>query len=176
MKRYLYVVPLLVVLLAVAVPASASNWYIGGGIETVSLSEDVDFVDNGGGLAFNFGIRFTRVTALDFTLSASTHEEDGLDIDYARFGIGPKFFFTDGSFQPFATVGIMSHVLDYQDAPYQIDGGGLFLGFGCDAYFDPKNSLGITLISAVWDAEDNFGGSGDGQTGILRIVYNYHFK
>ena len=167
---------LLVLFLAAASPAIASNWYIGGGIETVSLSEDVDFVDNGGGLVFNFGIRFTRVTALDFTLSGSAHQEAGLDIDYGRFAIGPKFFFSDGSFQPFATVGIMSHVLDYQNVPYQVEGGGLYLGIGCDAYFDPNNSLGVTLISAAWDAEDNFAGAGDGQTGIFRMVYNYHFK
>jgi hypothetical protein len=70
----------------------------------------------------------------------------------------------------------MSHVLDYKDAAYQIDGAGLFLGIGCDAYFDPKNSLGFTLISAAWDAEDNLGISGDGESGIVRIVYNHHFK
>ena len=167
---------LLAVLLLAAAPSMAGTWYIGGGIESVSLSEDVNFVDNGGGLAFNFGIRFTRVTALDFTLSGSAHQEAGLDIDYGRFAIGPKFFFSDGSFQPFATVGIMSHVLDYQNVPYQVDGGGLYLGIGCDAYFDPNNSLGVTLISAAWDAEDNFGGAGDGQTGIFKMVYNYHFK
>jgi hypothetical protein len=176
MKIYRLGVLLLVLLFAAASPAVASNWYIGGGIESVTLGEDVDFVDNGGGLAFNFGIRFTSVTALDFTFSSSTHEEAGVDIDYGKFGVGPKFFFSDGSFQPFATVGIMSHVLDYQNVPYQIDGGGLFLGIGCDAYFDPNHSLGFSIISATWDAGDNFGGAGDGETGILRIVYNYHFK
>jgi hypothetical protein len=122
MKIYRLGVLLLVLLFAAASPAVASNWYIGGGIESVTLGEDVDFVDNGGGLAFNFGIRFTSVTALDFTFSSSTHEEAGVDIDYGKFGVGPKFFFSDGSFQPFATVGIMSHVLDYQNVPYQIDG------------------------------------------------------
>jgi hypothetical protein len=176
MKKPGFVFVLLIMFFAAASPAVASNWYIGGGIESVSLSEDVDFVDNGGGLAFNFGIRFTRVTALDFILSGSTHQEGPLDIDYARFAVGPKFFFSDGSFQPFATVGIMSHVLDYKNMPYQIDGAGLFLGIGCDAYFNPNNSLGVSLISAAWDAEDNFGGAGDGETGILRIIYNYHFK
>lgn len=176
MKKLGFVFILLVLFLAAANPAVASNWYIGGGIESVSLSEDVDFVDNGGGLVFNFGIRFTSVTALDFTFSSSAHEDSGFDITYGRFGIGPKFFFSDGSFQPFATVGIMSHVMDYDSAPFQIDGGGLYLGIGCDAYLGPNNSLGFSLISASWDAEDSFGGSGDGQTGILRIVYNYHFK
>ncbi len=57
-----------------------------------------------------------------------------------------------------------------------VDGAGLYLGFGCDAYFDPNNSLGITLITAGWDAEDNLGLTGDGQTDIVRIFYNYHFK
>jgi hypothetical protein len=177
MKKPGFVFVLLIMFFAAASPAVASNWYIGGGIESATLGEDVDFVDSGGGLNFNFGIRFTSVTALDFTFSSSSHEDGALDIEYGRFGVGPKFFFSDGSFQPFATVGIMSHVLDYKNSPFQIDGAGLFLGIGCDAYFDPNNSLGVTLISAAWDAEDNFfGGSGDGQTGILRIIYNYHFK
>ncbi len=177
MKRLgLSLVVLSVLFLRLPDYAAASTWYIGGGIESVTLGEDVDFVDNGSGLVFNFGVRFTNVTALDFTLSTSNHEEAGLNIDYGRFGVGPKFFFSTGSFQPFATVGIMSHVLDYKNVPYQIDGAGLFLGIGGDAYFDPNNSLGFTLISAAWDAEDNLGLSGDGETGIFRIVYNYHFK
>jgi len=165
----------LFLLLAVS-PVQAGNWYLGGGIESAVPGEDVDFVDAGSGLVFNFGYRFTRVTALDITLSGSAHEEAGIDIDYSRLGVGPKFFFSDGGFQPFVAVGIMSHVMDYQAAPYQIDGGGLYIGFGFDAYFNDSNSLGVSLISATWDAEDNFGGTGDGQTGIFRVVYNYHFK
>ena len=176
MRKLQFVFILSVLLLLVSGPALASNWYVGGGFEWASPGEDMDFVDNGGGLAINFGIRFTLVTALDFTFSGSAHEEAGLDIDYGRFTIGPKFFFTDTSFQPFATVGIMSHVLDYQDVPYEIDGAGLFLGVGFDAYFNPNNSLGLTLISAAWDAEDNFGFTGDGETGIVKVIYNYHFK
>jgi hypothetical protein len=154
----------------------AGNWYIGGGIEAIGLGEDIEFVDDGGGLVFNFGYRFTRVTALDFTFASSAHEETGLDISYGRFGVGPKFFFSDGSFQPFFTVGIMSHVLDYDNVPFEIDGSGLYLGFGGDIYFDASNSLGVSLIGSAWDAEDNLGGSGDGETSILRIVYNHHFK
>ena len=176
MKKLGFFFVLSVLFLGFSNQAAASNWYIGGGIEAVSLGEDVDFVDEGGGLAFNFGIRFTSVIALDFTFGFSSHEEAGFDIDYGRFGVGPKFFFSDSSFQPFATVGIMSHLLDYESVPLEIDGGGLYLGIGCDAYFDPNNSLGFSLISAYWDAEGNFGGSGDGQTGIFRVVYNYHFK
>jgi hypothetical protein len=175
MKKPVFVFILIIMFFTAASPAMASNWYIGGGFESVTLGEDVDFVDDGGGLAFNFGIRFTSVTALDFTFSSSENNEGSLDITYGRFSIGPKFFFSDGSFQPFATVGIMSHVLDYDSLPYQIDGAGLYLGFGCDAYFNPNHSLGVSLMGASWDAEDNFGGAGDGETGVVRIVYNYHF-
>ena len=132
MTTYRFGFLMLVLFLAAASPAAAGNWYIGGGIEAVSLSEDVDFVEDGGGLAFNFGIRFTRVTALDFTFSAGENKEGGVDIEYGRFAVGPKFFFSDGSFQPFVTVGIMNHVLDYQDVPYQIDGG----GFSNNSTFD----------------------------------------
>lgn len=175
MKRGILIV---VVSLMLLVPASAwaGNWYLGGGIETVSLDGDTSFVDNGGGLVIDFGYRFTRVTALDITFAASNHEDNGLDLGYARFGIGPKFFFTDGKFQPFFTVGIMGHVMDYDNIFYEIDGTGLFLGFGGDIYFDDSNSLGISGIGSGWDAQDNFGLNGDGETNIFRIVYNYHFK
>ena len=163
-------------MLLVPSAALAGNWYLGGGIDFVSLEGDNDFVDKGGGLVFDFGYRFTRVTALDITLAASDHEDSGYDLSYGRFSIGPKFFFSDGKFQPFFTVGIMGHVMDYDNIFYEIEGTGLFLGFGGDIYFDDSNSLGIMAIGCGWDAEDNFGFGGDGETNIFRIVYNHHFK
>ena len=123
-------------MLLVPSAALAGNWYLGGGIDFVSLEGDTDFVDKGGGLVFDFGYRF----------------------------------------QPFFTVGIMGHVMDYDNIFYEIEGTGLFLGFGGDIYFDDSNSLGIMGIGSGWDAEDNFGFGGDGETNIFRIVYNYHFK
>lgn len=175
MKRGIVIV---FVLLVMFLPASvwAGNWYLGGGIEIVTPEGDTDFVDQGGGLVIDFGYRFTRVTALDITFAASDHEDHGWDLGYSRFSIGPKLFFTDGKFQPFFTVGIMTHVMDYDDIFYEIDGTGLFLGFGADIYFDDSNSLGIVAIGSGWDAEDNFGFGGDGETNIFRIVYKYHFK
>jgi hypothetical protein len=163
-------------MLLVPSAALAGNWYLGGGIDFVTPEGDTDFVDEGGGLVFDFGYRFTKVTALDITLAVSDHEENGYDIEYARFSVGPKFFFTDGKVQPFFTVGIMSHVMDYSNIFYEIEGTGLFLGFGADLYFDESNSLGIMGIGSGWDAEDNFGLGGDGETNLFRIVYNYHFK
>jgi hypothetical protein len=156
--------------------ASAGNWYLGGGIDSVSLDEDTEFVDNGAGLVIDFGYRFTSVTALDITFASSSHEDGGLDLTYGRFSLGPKFFFTDGRFQPFFTVGIMGHAMDYDDINYEIEGGGFFIGFGSDIYFDDFNSLGVMVIGSTWDAEDSIGLDGTGETNILRIVYNYHFK
>jgi len=174
MKRILTVA---VVSLMLCVPGAAwaGNWYLGGGLDFVSLGEDVDFVDSGAGLVIDFGYRFTRVTALDITFGSSVHEEEGWDITYGRFSVGPKFFFTDGKFQPFFTVGIMGHALEYDDVNYDIEGSGLFLGFGMDAYLDDSNSIGLEIITGGWDAENNFGLEGDGETSIFRIVYKYHF-
>ena len=175
MRKIKLTLVLIAIVLFAASPAMAGSWYIGGGLDFVSVGDELNSIDSGVGLVFDFGYRFSPNMALDMSLSSSAHEEVGYDIDYGRFSIGPKFIFPTESFDPFVTVGLMSHVIDYELINYEIDGAGIFLGFGIDMYFAPTSSLTISYVTTSWEGEDNFGFTGDVQTGILRGAYVYHF-
>jgi hypothetical protein len=177
MKKVLFIVSvtLLVTALAAA-PVLARGWFLGGGIESVSFGDDLDDVDNGAGLAISFGYRFSSLFALDFLWGGSTHEESllGGDVTHGHLNMGAKFAFNDpNQFQPYLTVGLASHVVDF-DFFEEIDGSGLFAGLGADIFFNPNNALNIGIRSTAWTGEDS-AFEYDVTTTIFSIVYNYHF-
>ena len=175
-KTWIIIAAVVVVTAAVAPPASGRGWYLGGGIESVSLGDDLDDVDTGSGLAISFGYRFSSLFALDFLWGGSAHEENlgGGDAAQGNFNIGAKFAFNDpNSFQPWLTAGIAGHVVDF-DFFEEIDGSGLFVGFGADIFFNPNNAMSIGFRSTTWTGEDSVF-EYDVTTGIFSIVYNYHF-
>ncbi|MDF1536202.1 MAG: outer membrane beta-barrel protein [bacterium] len=182
MRKVRFVSILSAVLLLAASPAMAGTWYIGGGINSVSLGGDLDDVDSGSGFAFNFGYNFNPTFALDFLLGGSGHEDpDGFNMGYGRFDIGAEFIMdTGGPFAPYMTVGLGSHVLDYDDYNTSLQGGSLYFGGGFDYYFTPGHSLDVGLRFHSWSVDVNQGGViwtdvGDATTTVLTIMYNYHF-
>ena len=176
MRKIGALVAALVLLVVVAVPSQAGNWYVGGGIESVALGKDLDSIDPGSGLTLNFGYRFTpSPIAVDVLWGASFHEDFGEDVIYGRFVIGPKFILiSTSSFQPYLTFGLGGHALEYDNVNYDIEGTSFFLGMGFDYQFNPYHSLGVGLRVHSWEGEDNFGFTGDVTTTTLSIVYNYH--
>jgi len=171
---------LAVVFLTVA-PAAAGTWYIGGGINSVSLGGDLDEVDPGSGLAFNFGYNFSPGFALDFLLGGSGHEDPyGDTMVYGRFDIGAEFILSAGSMAPYFTVGLGGHVLDYDDYNSSFEGNSLYLGGGFDYYITPGHSIDVGLRFHSWSVDVREGGViwtdvGDATTSVFTIMYNYHF-
>lgn len=168
---------LLTVLFLAAAPAWAGHWYIGGGFESVSVElEGTDVINDGSGFTFSFGYEFSPSLALDFLWGASVHDEDALggDVAYGRFAFGPKFSLTASpQFKPFATIGIMGNVIDF-DFFDEIDGTGLYFGIGTDFYINPSNAIVLGIRVSSWTGEDTFF-EYDMDTTVVSIVYNYHF-
>lgn len=159
-----------------ASPALAEGWYLGGGLQTVSLGDDLSDVDTGSGLAITFGYRFSPLFALDFLWGGSIHDENlaGGEAAQGNFLVGAKFAFNDpNQFQPYLTVGLASYAVDF-DFFEEIDGTGLYAGLGADIFFNPNNSLNLGIRSSTWTGEDSIF-EYDVTTGIFSIVYAYHF-
>ena len=181
MKKFNVVLVLLVVLLLAASPAMAGTWYMGGGINSVSLGGDLDKVDSGGGIAFNFGYNFNPTFALDFLLGSSVHEDpDGYDMSYGRFDMGAEFIIPSDAFAPYLTVGFGGHGLAYDNYSSGFEGGSIYFGGGFDYYFTPGHSMDVGLRLHSWSVDVNTGGiiytdAGDATTSVLTIMYNYHF-
>ena len=181
MKKLKVGFALLAVLLFAATPAMAGTWYIGGGINSVSLGGDLEDVDPGGGIAFNFGYNFSPTFALDFLLGSSGHEDpDGYDMSYGRFDIGAEFIVPSDAFAPYLTVGFSGHGLAYDDYSSAFEGGSIYFGGGFDYYFTPGHSMDVGLRLHSWSVDVNTGGiiytdAGDATTSVFTIMYNYHF-
>jgi hypothetical protein len=169
---------LVVVLLLVAAPAMAGNWYIGGGLESVAVEiEGSNFIDDGSGFTFSFGYQYTPSLALDFLWGASNHTENGLggDVGYGRLVIAPKFILTASEqFKPYATIGLISNAILFEMPIDDITGVGLFLGFGADFFINPGHSIGIGFRGSSWTGEDSVF-KYDMDTSVMSVVYNYHF-
>lgn len=169
-------------LCCLCIPAWGGNWYLGGGLEYVDVGDDLgDIVDSGYGLSFNFGYRFSEWFALDMSFAGSAHDDiDGDDLTYGRFSIGPLFIFNSPSqFQPYLTIGLASHFLEWDDFDIEATGGSLFLGTGFDYYFTQNHSIDVGLRYHTWEADVDIGGfpsvDVDATTTTLTILYNYHF-
>ena len=176
MKIFRFVLLTTVFLVLAASPAVAGNWYLGGGLESVSIEIDGDdSVDDGGGLTLSFGYQFAPTLALDFLWGASGHEDFlGGDVAYGRLLFGPKFILVASEqFKPYATIGIISNALDF-DFFDTITGTGLYFGIGADYFIDSRNSIGLGIRGSSWTGEDS-AFEYDMDTSIVSIVYNYHF-
>jgi len=157
-------------------PAMAKGWFVGGGIESVSFGEDLKDVDTGGGITFSFGYRFSPLFSLDFLWGGTIHDENlaGGEAAQGNFLAGAKFSFNHpNTFQPYLTAGLSSHAVDF-DYFEEIDGGGIFAGFGADIFFAENQAINIGIRSSSWNGEDS-GFDYDVTTGIFSVVYNYHF-
>lgn len=154
--------------------AGEGNWYLGAGLDTVSLEvENLEF-DDSLGFLLNFGYRFSSLLALDFIWGGSSHEDPlGGDLGYGLFGVGPKLILpTSGAIQPYVTAGLLFNALDF-DLFENVDGGGLYLGMGVDFFIDKRSAIGAGIRTARWTGEDSFYDY-DCETTILSLVYTYH--
>ena len=182
MKRWLIPVLLPALFLLAATPVLAGQWYVGGGINTVNMGEDLDDVKSGQGLTLNFGYYFQPSFALDFVLGFSGHEDPfGDTLSYSRFDIGAQFAFgTGGGFSPYLGAGIGSHQMDYDDYVDSFTGTSFFIGGGFDYYITPGHSVDFGVRIHAWDIDVESGSViypnvGDATTTVLSVMYNYHF-
>jgi outer membrane protein W len=186
MKKLHVFAMLIILAMACAAPVQAGQWYVGGGINTVNINEDIDIAGldfkSGQGLTLNFGYYFQPAFSLDFVLGFSDHkDQDGDTVSYSRFDMGAQFAFgsADG-FSPYLGVGIGSHQIDYDDYVDSFTGTSFFLSGGFDYYITPGHSVDFGVRIHAWDADLEIGpvtyhNIGDATTTVLSVMYNYHF-
>ncbi len=182
MKKWHSLVVLAALVVFCAVPAQAGQWYVGAGLNSVSLGEDLGDIDSGLGLVFNFGYYFKPTFALDFVLGFSGHEDPfGDELLYTRLDIGAEFAFATGSsVVPYLVVGLAGNSMDYDLFTESFTGTSLFLGGGFDYYITPGHSVDFGLRFHAWEFDIESGGLiwvdvGDATTTVLSVMYNYHF-
>jgi hypothetical protein len=159
-----------------ALPVHAQGWYMDVALEFVEVGDELSAVDLGLGLALEFGMEFAPGAALVLGIGSSGHTEDGWDITYGRFWIGPRVTFDAGAIKPYFEAGLMSHLLDYEYTLYEIDGTGLYLGGGAFWPVAGGGGFGIYAKYTAWDGEGNSGYISDqGNVTTTILGANYFF-
>ncbi len=161
-----------------AVPVHAQGWYVDAGLEFVEVGEDLSAVDLGLGLALEFGFEFAPGAVLNLGIGSSGHTEDGWDLTYTRFWIGPRITFDAGAIKPYFEGGLMSHLLDYDFTLYEIDGTGLFFGGGALWPVAGGGGFSFYLKYTAWEGEGNSGyisDQGDVTTTVIGVNYFFGF-
>jgi len=175
--------------------AQAGAWRLGGGLQWVEFGDDLDLVDEGFGVIFSAAYQYNDIFSLDFQLGSSAHEtviddddddyyfydDDDYyfydDDDYNFYGyvmIGGKFSFSPGKVQPYVTVGISLHSIDF-DKFDTVSGEGTYWGIGADVLITPNHAINVSYRESDWDGEnDNF--DFDVNNSYLAVAYNYRFS
>ncbi len=162
-----------------AVPASAENWYFGGGLDFVGVESTGPFLtdQNGFGLILNGGYRFTENISLDVAISSLALEDtDGDDVTYSIFSIGPKIDFLsvyNNGWSPWAAFYLTSHNISWDYFVNEVTGSGVSFALGADfrmAYF---GVIQVALRTHSFDGELNISSGVDYDTDTAELTVSY---
>jgi opacity protein-like surface antigen len=168
--------------------AQAGAWHLGGGVQWVEFGDDLDLVDEGFGVIFSAAYQQNDIFSLDIQLGSSAHETviddddyDDYDFydddDYNFYGyamIGGKLSFSPGKVQPYVTVGISFHSIDFDEFD-TVSGEGAYWGIGADFLITPNHAINASYRESDWDGEDDIFDY-DVNNSYLGIAYNYRFS
>ena len=190
MKTLCGMITALALVLFAAQPSRAQGWYVDAALEFVDVGEDLSAVDLGLGFALELGFQFAPGAALNFGIGSSAHTEDGRDLTYYRFWMGPRVTFEAGNVRPYLEAGIMTHLIEYEYAyyyeypyyyaypDYEIDGTGLYLGGGILFPLPEGSALGIYANFAPWEGQgstDYVEDRGDVSTTVIGVDFIWGF-
>ena len=159
MARGLSIAIALVMVLALAAPVQANGLYLGGGLQSVAFSSDLekwfDFETKIGASAVG-GIRFSRAFALEVVAGQAEPDEASFGTTtYTWIEVGPKFIFgTNTNIRPSVTFGVGEYTLDINIKEFEGQGG--FIGFGIEEIAKGHHSVGFFVRGNYWlDDDDN---------------------
>lgn len=114
---------------------------------------------------YRMTVRGTTVLALEAGFDASEHENEvsRTGAHATRVGLGLRASFRgDERLQPFMTAGAGRYALDFDDMSPEYDLSGLGVSFGGGVDFSPSRRFSARgeLSMGLWEAADEFGGSG----------------
>ena len=178
---------LLITLAGFTQQSQAGAWRLGGGVQWVEFEDDLELVDEGFGVIFSAAYQQNDIFSLDIQLGSSAHETvlDDDDDDYYFYDddeynyygyvmIGGKFSFSTSKVQPYVTVGISLHSIDF-DKFDTISGEGIYWGIGSDILITPNHAINVSYRVSDWDGEDDFFDY-DISNSYLGVAYNYRFS
>jgi hypothetical protein len=166
MKRTVIALPLLALaVLALPLPAAAGMGpYLGFSLESVAPGGEIGAIRSDFGFAFDGGIRFNPVVALDVSLASSLHDTASdllsppvrqVALTYTRVSVGPRIFIpTNSPFEPYFTAGVAYHDLTFDSDYFDMSGWGTFAGVGFDAAVAPHHAISFAVRWHEWDGED----------------------
>jgi hypothetical protein len=174
MKRWKMPAILLALFLIAAVPVHAQGWYMDAGLEFVDLGDQLSNVDLGLGLGLGFGLDFGTGMSLNMGVASSAHQQNGVDLTYSRFWIGPRITFISGGVMPYLEGGYMAHYMEWDYFLTSIDGGGLYLKGGIDMPL-ASGRIGGYIAYSDWSGEENTGYNGNATTTMIGVKYTFGF-
>lgn len=174
MNRWHTVAITMVLTMAFAVPVHAQGWNMDVGLEFVDLGDQLSNVDLGLGLALGLGLDFGNGMALNMGIGSSAHRQNGVDLTYTRFWIGPRITFISGGVLPYLEGGFMAHFMEDYFLSW-IDGTGLYIRGGVDLPMATGGKVGGYLTYSDWSGEDSAGVNGNATTTAIGVKYTFGY-
>jgi hypothetical protein len=153
---------LVLAIVMAAVPASAENWYFGGGLDLANLKSDEPTLTDiaGFGLILNGGYRFSDNISLDVAISSLAMEDSlGFDFTYSILSIGPKIDFMsvyNNGWSPWVLFSLTSHNLSWDFLFDEMDGFGVSFAFGADFRMTYSGVIQVAIRTHSFDGDPNY--------------------
>ena len=175
---FLFMVPVVLSVFVVTMPAAAGSVYLGAGIQSNTLRGDLKAGSTGNhdsamGANAIIGLRLSRKLAFDVVYGTSKHDETtaGTESTLTWIEAGPKFFYnTDSRIQPYLTIGGGTYKIEINNVEYEGPGG--FVGAGIEEQGGRSHVVGIYVRASFW-SDDSPNLSASTLSGGLN--YNYYF-
>lgn len=189
MKKHLAVLLSLLIVGGYSAQSQAEGgWFLGGGVDFVGFKDDLKDIDDGVGLTFNGGYRFTENWSVELLAGGSYHDADGLEDDTLQSHImgGAKYSFGSDSFKPYGVIGLSWNRLSFGDIDDvdeiedledfdSFSGFGLYAGIGADIFLARAHAINVGFRTNRWSG-DNDSTDYDVREDIFAIAYNFHFN
>jgi hypothetical protein len=171
-----------------SLPAQAEGWFLGGGIFGSSFEDDLERIDTGVGLTFSGGYQFDELLSAEILAGFAAHDEALFDNDLVQFSIltGIKFSMGGDKFRPYGSVGLSLNVIEFGDFDdlededdfedfREIDGFGLYAGFGADIFVARSHAINIGFRTNRWTGKgDNI--DVDVRNDMLTLSYAFYLS
>jgi hypothetical protein len=189
MKKRLAVLVGLVILTAFSAQSQAEGgWVVGGGVDFVSFKDDLKDIDDGVGITFSGGYRYSENWSVELLAGGSFHDADGLEDDTLQSHLmgGAKYSFGDESFKPYGVVGFSWNRLAFGDIENvddiddledfdTISGLGVYVGIGADFFVARSHAINVGFRTNRWSG-DNDSTDYDVREDMFSVAYNFHFN
>ena len=189
MKKRLALMLGLVILTAFSAQSQAEGgWFVGGGIDFVSFKDDLKDIDDGLGITFSGGYRYSDNWSVELLAGGSYHDADVLEDDTLQSHLmgGAKYSFGGESFKPYGVVGFSLNRLAFGDVENvenvddiedfdTISGLGVYVGIGADIFVARSHAINVGFRTNRWSG-DNDSTDYDVREDMFSVAYNFHFN